>query len=101
LTAGVDSTIYVECLQGQKSNAEKQRIKKYLANFPILHFNRSVSQRTIQLIDAYSNSFGLQLPDAQIAAACLEHGLTLITYNMKDFQFILGLKITAPPFPTV
>jgi len=34
LTAGVDTTIYVECLQGQKSNSEKQRIKKYLANFP-------------------------------------------------------------------
>lgn len=38
LRAGVDTTIYVECLQGQKSNSEKQTIKKYLANLPILHF---------------------------------------------------------------
>jgi predicted nucleic acid-binding protein len=88
-------------LQGQKSNAEKQRIKKYLGTFPILHFTSEISERTIRLIDAYSNSFGLQLPDAQVAAACLEYDLTLITYNTKDFQFIRGLKIVVPPFPTV
>ena len=101
LAAGVDTTIYVECLQGQKSNSEKQRIKKYLANFPILYFTSEISERTIKLIDVYSNSFGLQLPDAQIAAACLEHDLTLITYNVKDFQFIAGLTIAVPLFPTI
>lgn len=82
LTAGVDTTIYVECLQGQKTNAEKQRIKKYLANFPILHFTPTVSNQTISLIDTYSNSHGLQSPDAQIAAVCLIHDLTLVTYNV-------------------
>ena len=101
LTAGVDTTIYVECLQGQKSNSEKQRIKKYLANFPILHFTSEISERTIKLIDAYSNSFGLQLPDAQIAAVCLGNNLTLVTYNVKDFLFIAKLKIITPPFPSV
>lgn len=101
LTAGVDTTIYVECLQGQKSNSEKQTIKKYLANFPILHFTPEVAERTIELIDTYSNSFGLQLPDAQIAAVCLENDLTLITYNIKDFQFIANLTIAVPPFPTI
>jgi len=101
LAACVDTTVYVECLQGQKSNAEKQRIKKYLATFPILHFTPEVSERTIALIDAYSNSHGLQLPDAQIAAVCLENDLTLVTYNVKDFQFIAGLTIAVPPFPTI
>ncbi len=84
-----------------KSPTEKQRIKKSLANFPILHFPLAISLRTIALIDAYSNSFGLQLPDAQIAAACLENDLSLVTYNARDFQFIAGLKIIVPPFPTI
>ncbi len=101
LTTGVDTTIYAECLQGQKSNAEKQKIKKYLATFPILHFTREVSERTIKLIDTYSNLFGLQLPDAQIAAVCLENDLTIITYNIKDFQFIANLTVAVPPFPTI
>jgi predicted nucleic acid-binding protein len=101
LNAGVDSTVYIECLQGQKSNHEKHKIKKYLANFPILHFSQAVSKRAIELIDRYSNTHGLTLADAQIAAVCLEYDLTLITYNLRDFRFIVGLKIAAVPFPTI
>ncbi len=81
-----------------KSPTEKQRIKKSLANFPILHFTPAISLRTIALIDAYSYSFGLQLPDAQIAAACLENDYHLWA---RDFQFIAGLKIIVPPFPII
>ena len=33
LSPAVDSTIYVENLQGSKSNLEKTRIKKYLTKF--------------------------------------------------------------------
>lgn len=101
LSAGVDTTVYVECLQGQKSNLEKGKIKKYLANFPILYFSPDISVRTIGLIDAYSNSRDLHLPDAQIAAASLEFGLTLVTYNVKDFQFIANLAVAVPPFPQI
>lgn len=36
------------------------------------------------------------LPDSIIAATCLENNLTLITYNVKDFRFIKGLKIQIP-----
>ena len=44
---------------------------------------------------------GLHLPDAQIAAVCLEYDLILVTYNLKDFQFIADLNVTTPPFPTI
>lgn len=33
----------------------------------------------------------LSVPDAQIAATALEHGLTLVTRNVKDFA---GLDVT-------
>lgn len=55
----------------------------------------------MDLIDTYSNTHGLLLGDAQIAAVCFEHDLTLIAYNVKDFLFIAGLKISKPPFPTI
>ncbi len=100
LVPAVDATIYIENLQGSKSNLEKTRIKKYLTKFTIFYQTEDVSRRAIALIDQYSNTHGLILADAQIAAACLEHDLTLITYNVKDFLFIAGLKITSPPFPT-
>ena len=78
----IDTTVYVECLQGSKGNREKQIIRKYLSRFPIFYFTPDISKRTISLIDQYSNSHGLLLPDAQIAAVCLEYDLTLITYNV-------------------
>ncbi len=95
------STVYIECLQGSKSNQEKSRIKKYLETFSIFYQTEEISRRAVALIDRYSNTHGLTLADAQIAAVCLEIDLTLVTYNVKDFLFIAGLKITTPPFPTV
>lgn len=38
----------------------------------------------------------IALADAIIAASAIEHGLTIVTHNKKDFQKIKGLKIIAP-----
>lgn len=92
----IDTTVYVECLQGSKSKAEKQIIRKYLSRFQIFYHTPEISKRTISLIDQYSNSQGLLLPDAQIAAVCLVNDLTLLTYNVSDFKFIKGLKWSKP-----
>lgn len=94
--AAIDATIYIECLQGAKSNYEKLAIKRYLSNFPLLLITPSISKRAIRLIDAYSNSFGLFLPDALIASSALEKDLTLLTYNVNDFKFIQGLNYLKP-----
>ncbi len=93
---GIEATVYIECLQGSKANREKQIIKKYLTRFPLLYHTPTISKQTIELIDQYSNTHGLLLPDAQIAAVCLEYNLTLITYNVGDFKFIKGLKWLQP-----
>jgi len=92
----IDATVYIECLQGSKGNREKQIIKKYLSRFPVFYHTPNISKLTISLIDQYSNSHGLILPDAQIAAVCLEHDLTMVTYNVADFKFINGLKWLKP-----
>lgn len=92
----IDTTIYIECLQGSKSNQEKRIIKKVLDNFPLLSFTPRVSERVMKLIDDYSNSHGLLLADALIAATALENDLTVVTYNIDDFKFIVGLKYAQP-----
>ena len=51
-----------------------------------------ISQLAIELIDTYSNSHGLLLADALIAATALENDLTILTYNIDDFKFIKNLK---------
>lgn len=96
LNAVIDTTIYIECLQGSKSNQEKQKIKRYLYNFPLLQIMPETSELAIELIDNYSNSHGLLLADALIAAAALENHLTVVTYNLSDFAFINSLKTLRP-----
>lgn len=96
LEAVIDATIYIECLQGSKSNQEKRIIKKVLDNFPLLPITPRISERATKLIDRYSNSHGLLLGDALIAATALENDLTVVTYNIDDFKFIDGLKYLKP-----
>jgi len=96
LNAVIDTAIYIECLQGSKSNREKREIKKYLDNFPLFPITPEVSERAIELIDTYSNSHGLLLADALIAATAIENDLTVVTYNVNDFKFIGGLKTLKP-----
>jgi len=38
-------------------------------------------------------SHGLQIPDALIAATAICHDMELLTYNVKDFKFIQGIKL--------
>ena len=97
LPAAVCTVIYVECLQGSKSNREKLIVESYLARFELLGLTTDISTRTIDLIRTYSNTHGLLLADALIAATCLEHSLTLVTYNINDFQFVEGLRYLKPP----
>jgi predicted nucleic acid-binding protein len=96
LDAAVDTVVYVECLQGSKSNREKRIVDRYLARFELSHLTAEISLRTIDLIRTYSNTHGLLLADALIAATCLDGGLTLVTYNVSDFHFISGLKYLKP-----
>jgi hypothetical protein len=96
LACALDTTVYAELIQGAKNKAEVQKIERYLTRFELIHFDKAVSQKTINLIRTYSKSHELMFGDAIIAAICLENDLTLITYNVKDFRFINGLKITQP-----
>ncbi len=99
--SAIDSTIYIECLQGSKSHAEKAKIKRYLESFPVFFVSDRISRLSAELIDRYSNTHGLLLADAQIAATCLEHRLGLLTFNSSDFQFINGLRLIDPLPATV
>jgi predicted nucleic acid-binding protein len=39
---------------------------------------------------------GVRTPDALIAATTLEHRLTLVTRNVRDFERVPGLRISDP-----
>ena len=96
LNFAICATIYIEALQGSISNSQKRTIKKLIDNFPLLLITPEISTRAINLIDRSSNSQGLRLADALIAATALENDLTVITYNVGDFAFINDLRCLRP-----
>ena len=96
LPCALDTTVYTELIQGSKNNAEVQKIEKYLTRFELIHFDKAISRKAIELVRIYSKSHNLMVADAIIAATCLENNLTLVTYNIKDFRFVDGLKILIP-----
>ena len=96
LIVGVETVVCIESIQGSISNTDKRRIKRSLQKIKFYPLTNDIAQNAIELIDSYSNSHGLLLADALIAATALEYDLTLITYNTKHFQFIKGLKVSTP-----
>ena len=94
--SAINTIVYLELIQGAKDKAEIDKIEKYLIQFELIHFDKAVSQKAIELVRNYSKSHGLMLPDAIIAATCLENDLTLLTFNVRDFRFINGLKLLTP-----
>ena len=62
LACGIDSTVYVESIQGSKSNRESNS-SRIIARGS-LSSTPDISRQTISLIDQYSNTHGLLLADA-------------------------------------
>jgi predicted nucleic acid-binding protein len=83
----------MELMQGAENKQELFLLKKKLKNYNIIHFDQKASEISLELIEKYKLSYNLLIPDAIIAATALAYNLVLFTYNIKDFNFIPGLKI--------
>jgi tRNA(fMet)-specific endonuclease VapC len=81
---------------GALNKAELKKIKQHLSLLSQLPLDVSISTVFLQLIESYSLSHKLSLPDALIAATALVHNLELYTLNVKDFRFISHLRLYQP-----
>jgi predicted nucleic acid-binding protein len=80
---------------GALNKAELKVIGQHLSLILLLPITESTSTQFIQLMESYSLSHKLGIPDALIAATALDHGLPLYTLNKRDFRFIEGLELFA------
>jgi len=71
-------------------------IKKHLSLLHQITFDNAISKEFLKLVEAYSLSHKLSIPDALIASTALAHDLELYTLNVKDFQYIPNLKLYQP-----
>lgn len=82
-----------ELYYGAFNKTELQQIKKHLALLHQLPLTTTVSHKFLELMETYTLSHNLSLPDALIAATAVTHDMELYTLNHKDFRYIPELKL--------
>ena len=89
----ISSVTVMELYFGALNKRELSKIRKHLKALNIVHFDNDISELAVSMIESYSKSHGLQIPDAIIAATALSFELKLFTLNLKDFKYIDGLNL--------
>jgi len=89
----ISSVTVMELYFGALNKRELNKIKKHLKALNIVHFDNDISELSVSMIESYSKSHGLQIPDAIIAATAMSLEIKLFTLNLKDFRYIDGLKL--------
>ncbi len=89
----ISAITQAELYYGAINKVELNQIKKHLKLLRILPLDVMVSTKFIELMETYSLSHKLTIPDALIASTALVHKIDLYTFNVKDFRFIKGLNL--------
>jgi predicted nucleic acid-binding protein len=95
---GIDNVIItaitkMEILSGAINKKDILHISRKLSRFNIELISPEVTLKSFTLIESYSLSHGLAMPDSMIAATALVMDIPLFTYNTRDYKFIGGLKL--------
>jgi len=74
------------------NGTEEGRVRRLLEPLRELPVDRAIAERAGRL----RRLSGLRTPDALIAATAIEHALTLVTRNRRDFASVKGLTLRVP-----
>lgn len=83
----------MELIVGCRNKKELNNLDKFLSRFEIVHLDKSVTDKGIELLRKYRLSHGLLIADALIAATAIINGVFLTTKNQTDYKFIEELKM--------
>jgi predicted nucleic acid-binding protein len=95
LRAGRDELSYsviTRCELFAGRNTEEEAVTLLLAPFRELAVDRALAERAGRI----RRETGIRTPDALIAATAIEHRLTVLTRNTRDFEPVSGLRVKAP-----
>ncbi len=77
-----------ELLYGARNKKELVAIRNDIDSLIVLPIDTQISKLSVALVEKYSLSHKLSLPDALIASTAMEHNIQLYTLNTKDFKFL-------------
>jgi len=92
----ISAVTEAELYFGALNKAELQKIKRHLSFLQRFPLDNVISNTFLELMETYSLSHKLSIPDALIAATALAHEAALYTLNVKDFYFISKLTLYSP-----
>lgn len=88
----------IELCKGARSKNELKSTIDFIKRYSKLQLNNKGVELGLEFIKKYHLSHGLSLADALIASSVvMTKGLKLFTFNVKDFDYIKGLKLYYPP----
>ena len=82
-----------ELLYGALNKKEHKQINQDIAHLHLLHVDTVIGECFIDLMNKYTLSHSLSLPDGLIAATALIEEIPLYTRNKKKFKYIDGLQL--------
>ena len=87
----------LELCKGVGNKKELKEIQDFISCYSSLQLSSKGVELALEFIKKYHLSYNLGLADALIAASCVVADLQLFTFNVKDFDFIKGVKLYFPP----
>jgi len=83
----------MELLQGMSNKTELRKMQKTIKQYNVIDFTNQVSDMSVKLIEQFTLSNCLQIPDSIIGATAIVYDLPLFTYNTKDFKFMPNIRL--------
>lgn len=88
----------IELCKGSGNKNELKNTINFINRYANLQLNKKGVELALEFIKKYHLSHGLGLADALIASSVVvTKGTKLFTFNVKDFDYIKGLKLHYPP----
>lgn len=79
-------------------HGEEERTRAFLRSLEAHPVDRATAERAGEIVhELRARGFTVGLAHAPIAATCILRGLTLVTYNLADFEKIAGLAVATVP----
>ncbi len=89
----VSDATRAELFFGARNKKELQAIHSDMAKLIVFPIDTFISDIAVNLVEHYSISHKLTLPDALIGATAIHHKIELYTLNVKDFRFLDEVKL--------
>ena len=87
------SVTKMELFRGMDNKNKMQWMLSRVKYFNVIHLTEEVSEKATDLIQQYSLSHGLTIPDALSGAMAIVYEMPLFTYNVKDFRYMPEIKL--------